>query len=302
MMFAAVTDHVFIDGGHTIDFTNKAFEALDHLGTDAAAEVLPTLVRQTTGASRSEEFGEWRHPHNHAALAQHTIASLADAQAVGADARGTFDEVGALGWTLLDDDPQVVVAALLDALRAGRVGRTTRTRDCVRGRATHRAVPRAERPRRLGHGAPHVHRGQRVASESAAPSHAGAHARRRAHCAAHQPRPVPQRARGAHAADGHRQPRRARPLLRRAGHGRRSRRARPTASCTAAEPEPSWSPHSVMRSWPKTPSSTGSRRSRRVRARRGNGPKVPRNPRSCSPPSRASSPRTHRLAASYRRS
>jgi hypothetical protein len=23
-MFAAVTDHVFIDGGHTIDFTNKA--------------------------------------------------------------------------------------------------------------------------------------------------------------------------------------------------------------------------------------------------------------------------------------
>src|SRR4051812_18581955 len=36
MMFAAVTDHVFIDGGHTIDFTNKAFEALTHVG-DAAA-------------------------------------------------------------------------------------------------------------------------------------------------------------------------------------------------------------------------------------------------------------------------
>ncbi len=28
MMFAAVTDHVFIDGGHALDFTNKAFEAL----------------------------------------------------------------------------------------------------------------------------------------------------------------------------------------------------------------------------------------------------------------------------------
>ena len=35
-MFAAVTDHVFIDGGHTIDFTNKAFEVLDHLGWDDA--------------------------------------------------------------------------------------------------------------------------------------------------------------------------------------------------------------------------------------------------------------------------
>ena len=64
MMFAAVTDHVFIDGGHTLDFTNKAFEALDHLGTDAAAAMLPTLVRQTAAADRSEEFGEWRHPHD----------------------------------------------------------------------------------------------------------------------------------------------------------------------------------------------------------------------------------------------
>ena len=52
MMFAAVTDHVFIDGGHTIDFTNKAFEAVDHLGKDAAGDILPTLVRQTTAASR----------------------------------------------------------------------------------------------------------------------------------------------------------------------------------------------------------------------------------------------------------
>ena len=39
MMFAAVTDHVFIDGGHTIDFTNKAFEALDHLDGGAAPHV-----------------------------------------------------------------------------------------------------------------------------------------------------------------------------------------------------------------------------------------------------------------------
>ena len=76
MMFAAVTDHVFIDGGHTIDFTNKAFEAVDHLGRTAAGEILPTLVRQTTAASRSEEFGEWRHPHDHAELARRTIESL----------------------------------------------------------------------------------------------------------------------------------------------------------------------------------------------------------------------------------
>ena len=62
MMFAAATDHVFLDGGHTIDFTNKAFEVLDHLGWDAAADVLPTLVPQTASAARSEERGAWRLP------------------------------------------------------------------------------------------------------------------------------------------------------------------------------------------------------------------------------------------------
>jgi hypothetical protein len=57
MMFAAVTDHVFIDGGHTLDFTNKAFEALDHLGADGAPQVLPTLVHQAASAGSSEESG-----------------------------------------------------------------------------------------------------------------------------------------------------------------------------------------------------------------------------------------------------
>jgi len=119
MMFAAVTDHVFIDGGHTIDFTNKAFEAVEHLGNDAAGEILPTLVRQTTAASRSEEFGEWRHPHNHVGLAQRTVAALDRALADGRARRGEYHDVGRLGWQLLDDDPEVVVAAFLDALRAG---------------------------------------------------------------------------------------------------------------------------------------------------------------------------------------
>lgn len=119
LMFAAVTDHIFIDGGHTIDFTNKAFEAVEHLGKDAAREILPTLVRQTTAASRSEEFGEWRHPHNHAALAQRTVDALAGALDEGQPRRGQFGSVGALGWQLLDDDPEAVVSSLLDALRAG---------------------------------------------------------------------------------------------------------------------------------------------------------------------------------------
>jgi nitrite reductase/ring-hydroxylating ferredoxin subunit len=118
-MFAAVTDHVFVDGGHTIDFTNKAFEALEHVGDAAAGDVLPTLVRQTAAASRSEEFGEWRHPHNLVALVEQTVAALPSAIAAGRDNAGSFDDVAGLGWGLLEDEPHAVVDALLDALRAG---------------------------------------------------------------------------------------------------------------------------------------------------------------------------------------
>jgi nitrite reductase/ring-hydroxylating ferredoxin subunit len=116
MMFAAATDHVFVDEGHTIDFTNKAFEALAHLDVNAAPQVLPTLVRQTAGAQRSEEFSEWRHPHDLAALAAETIAALPDLPT-----RGTFTDgqISALAWQFLEDDPHVVVDALLAGLHAG---------------------------------------------------------------------------------------------------------------------------------------------------------------------------------------
>jgi hypothetical protein len=118
MMFAAVTDHLFVDGGHTLDFTNKAWEALDQLGRDAARDVLPTLVRQTTQAERSEEFSEWRHPHDLAALSVRTSRAIAE---VRADATGgqRFDDVGGLAWRLLDEDPEAVAGALVDAVRAG---------------------------------------------------------------------------------------------------------------------------------------------------------------------------------------
>jgi nitrite reductase/ring-hydroxylating ferredoxin subunit len=117
MMFAAVTDHVFVDGGHTLDFTNKAFEALAHTGRAAAADLLPTLVRQTTTAARSEEASAWRYPDDLAGLVTETVAALPGAVRQGATR--TFDAVAALGWDLLAEDPRAVTDALLGALRAG---------------------------------------------------------------------------------------------------------------------------------------------------------------------------------------
>jgi nitrite reductase/ring-hydroxylating ferredoxin subunit len=119
MMLAAVTDHVFVDGGHTLDFTNKALEAVEMLGAGAAPLVLPTLVRQTAHASRSEEGSEWRHPHDLAGLIARADGRLPEALAAGEPRRGSFDGVAGLAQRLLADEPGPVVDAVLGALESG---------------------------------------------------------------------------------------------------------------------------------------------------------------------------------------
>ncbi len=185
MMASAITDHVFVDEGHTLDFTNKAFEALALLGDDTAATVLPTLVAGVAGASRSEEFSEWQYPHDLVALAERTSAALEHAPA-GASSKEIVN-VPALAESLLDDDPERVAKALVEAHDAGATDEQTRARGRARRRAAHRTLPRAERPRRLEHRAPCVHGSERVASIGAARIVAGCATRHRAVRAARLP-------------------------------------------------------------------------------------------------------------------
>ena len=119
MMTAAATDHVFLDGGHTIDFTNKAFEALDLLGPAHADQVLPSLVPGTARASRSEEEGRWRHPHDLVGLMAYAEARLDDLVAAGDARRGTWDDVSGLAWAVLGEEPAAIVEALCEAVAAG---------------------------------------------------------------------------------------------------------------------------------------------------------------------------------------
>jgi nitrite reductase/ring-hydroxylating ferredoxin subunit len=121
MMFAALTDHVFVDGGHTLDFTNKAFEALDLLGWEAAGDVLPTLAMQTASAGRSEEQGAWRYPHDLAGMISAAAATLDERLAAGSR-DGSFDHdagVAKLAWSILSDDPAEVVSAVDAAIATG---------------------------------------------------------------------------------------------------------------------------------------------------------------------------------------
>src|SRR4030095_3535050 len=62
MLFAAATDHRYLDGGHTLDFVHKALEALDVAGWDRAEAVLASLPPQLAFAERMEEANSWRNP------------------------------------------------------------------------------------------------------------------------------------------------------------------------------------------------------------------------------------------------
>ena len=70
MLFVAATDHRYIDGGHTLDFINKAFEALDLAGWERAEQVLALVPAQLAGAARTEEANAWRIPVDLVALAR----------------------------------------------------------------------------------------------------------------------------------------------------------------------------------------------------------------------------------------
>ena len=112
-LFTAVTDHVFVDGGHILDYTNKAWEAIGDHGGDPS-NLLPTLVAQTCMAERSEESSEWNHPHDLVSLAATTQTAI-EVSPAPRDPRRFEASIGELGHDLLIDDPQAVADALVSA-------------------------------------------------------------------------------------------------------------------------------------------------------------------------------------------
>jgi nitrite reductase/ring-hydroxylating ferredoxin subunit len=118
LLLAADTDRAFADGGHSLDFTNKAFECLDLIGWEHADAVLPAVVRQMVVARGAEESTAWRQPVDLIALCAEVAAELPGLFAARPDVRSWSDHA-ALAQALLGDDPKAIMGALKAAILGG---------------------------------------------------------------------------------------------------------------------------------------------------------------------------------------
>jgi nitrite reductase/ring-hydroxylating ferredoxin subunit len=119
LMLIAVTDRYFADGGHALDFTNKAFESLDIIGWEHAPAILPSVVDQMVNARGSEESNAWRQPIDLVPLCEAAFGELPELLADGREKRGNWRGHEVLARRLLGDDPAAIVAALKSAIRGG---------------------------------------------------------------------------------------------------------------------------------------------------------------------------------------
>jgi nitrite reductase/ring-hydroxylating ferredoxin subunit len=119
MIFAACTDHLYMDEGHSLDFANKAFELVDHIGWEHAETVLPSIVPNLVSASRAEERSSWRHPVDLPALLNEVSAKLDSLLAEGGERLQDWNGHQELAETILDAEPDVILDELCRLVREG---------------------------------------------------------------------------------------------------------------------------------------------------------------------------------------
>ncbi|KPV42056.1 Rieske (2Fe-2S) protein [Alicyclobacillus ferrooxydans] len=119
MMLLAATDHVYLDGGHTFDFHNKAFEMTDAMKGEISAQILTSLVPLLGNPTRSEELQNWRAPIDLIEPMQRAFSVL-DSHPLATDGSlpDGFDEAEFVEL-LLSDNPNLSVEQLTSALLDG---------------------------------------------------------------------------------------------------------------------------------------------------------------------------------------
>ena len=123
MLFAAATDHRYIQTGHPLDFTNKALQALDIAGWDSerTEAVLASLADGYTNANRMEESNAWRNPIDLIAILEDAFAKLSETLEQGRRATpgNVTNARERLAPVLLGEDAQAIADGLLEVLAEG---------------------------------------------------------------------------------------------------------------------------------------------------------------------------------------
>jgi nitrite reductase/ring-hydroxylating ferredoxin subunit len=119
MLFCAACDHRYLDVGHTLDFINKALEALDAVDWQAAESILPSLIPGLANADRMEESNSWRYPIDLVAILDSAFEQLPTVLSEGKSRQGTWSKQDELVPILLGEDPHAIADSLLNALKAG---------------------------------------------------------------------------------------------------------------------------------------------------------------------------------------
>ena len=119
IVFGAITDHIYLDAGHTLDFANKSFELLDHIGWDHAGAVLSSLVHGMATARRSEELNSWRSPIDISSLVWKAREALPSALEEGQRRKVAWDKEDDLADVMLRDCPSASLDAILEAISEG---------------------------------------------------------------------------------------------------------------------------------------------------------------------------------------
>jgi nitrite reductase/ring-hydroxylating ferredoxin subunit len=119
LLFSAATDHRYLDTGHVLDFTNKAFEALDIVGWDMAEQVLTSLVTLYADATRMEERSSWQHPIDIVALLNDCFDKLPAVLEKGEQSQKTWKASKKTVEVLLGDNPAAIVNILIESLQDG---------------------------------------------------------------------------------------------------------------------------------------------------------------------------------------
>jgi nitrite reductase/ring-hydroxylating ferredoxin subunit len=118
LLVSAATDRAYADGGHLLDFINKAFECLDLIGWEHAAAVLPSVIGQLMSAQGAEEATAWRQPIDLVSLCENAAAELPGWFASAAGMK-PWSGHAVLAEALLGDEASIILGAIKAAVQAG---------------------------------------------------------------------------------------------------------------------------------------------------------------------------------------